>query len=283
MAVAVLVLAAILAVSSRRIAGLVKTGEYDIPRPGFIRAYIIGAGVLISLLVIYQSAVEGIFFRALKIENPEQRVAKLYRLSRAPSGYAPLYFQLGEEFRKSFIYSDKTEFGIQSTKYYEFAAELNPEDYQTYFQWAETVYRLGVAIRTFKIFSESGDLCAKAAQLGPGQVFSYLLLSNIEYVKKDYRRSEHWLRTALGYEPYFLRARSRLIALLLEQEDLDEGGREFQKLEAQLKESSGLLSRPDNGLSGYQKLLLATDPDELSAIEKKLRAQPIPPLFQKSR
>ena len=283
MTVAVLDLACFLSILSRRDPGLIQSEEYLIGRPGFFRAFIFSVGILISLLIVYQSVVEGMFFQAMKSGNPEQRVTALYRLSRLPSGYAPIYFQLGEEFRKNYTDTAQAELGIQGAKYFQFAADLNPESCHTYFQWADCVYRLGIGIRNINLFTEAGDLCEKAAALGPGQVFSYFLLSNIEYLKKDYEKSEQWLRTALGYEPYFLEARSRLAAILLEQGDFQGGEREFQILLEQKKEVEGLLSKPDSGLSDYQKLLSAADPEELAGIEKTIQAQSIPPLFQDNR
>jgi O-antigen ligase/tetratricopeptide (TPR) repeat protein len=270
MALAVLDLAGFLTILSRRDPGLVRTEQYDTGAPGLVRACLFGAGVLMAGLIAYQSAVEGLYYQALKAGKQEQRVHMLYRLSRLPTGYAPVYFQLGEEFRKSYIQTAELNLGIQSVKYFEFAAGLNREDYHTYFQWAECLYRVGILVRNVKVFNESEDLCLKSAALGPGQVFSYLLISNIEYVKKDFKKSERWLMTALDYEPYFLRARSRLSAVLLEDGEYRAAGREFQELMAQKKEADEILSKPDGGLSSYQKLLLAVDQDELANIQEKL-------------
>jgi len=283
MVVAILDLAGLLAVLSGRFPGFIKTGEYEISRPGLVRAFIFSAGILISLLIVFQSAIEGLYYQALRFAKPEQKISALYQLSRLPAGYAPVYFQLGEEFRKSYIETSKLELGVQGAKYFEFASALNREDYHTYFQWAECVYRVGVLVRAIQVFNESEDLCLKAAERGPGQVFSYLLLSNIEYVKKDYKRSERWLETALFYEPYFLRARSRLAAVLLEDGELPAADTEFKKLLEMKKETDEILAKPNSGLSGYQKLLLATDPEEIAKTQKIIDAQSIPPLFQKSR
>jgi len=283
MVAAVLDLAGLLTVLSRRFPGFVKTEEYEIPRPGLVRAFVFSAGILISLLIVCQSAIEGFYYRALRIQKPEQKISALYQLSRLPAGYAPVYYQLGEELRQSYIQTSKLELGVQGAKYFEFASALNREDYHTYFQWAECVYRVGVLVRTVKVFNESEDLCMKSAERGPGQVFSYLLLSNIEYVKKDYKRSERWLETALEYEPYFLRARSRLAAVLLEDGEFPAADREFKKLMEMKKEADEILAKPDSGLSGYQRLLLSTDPEEIAKTQKIIDARSIPPLLRKSR
>lgn len=264
-------LAGALAFLSEKNPGLLQKEEYGLARPGLVRAFVVIAGVLFSVFIIYQAGMEFLYLDAARTSDPKQRAKKFSRLVRLPASYAPVYFQMAEDLRRTFLHRQEAGLGRQAAIYYEIAARLNPENYLYYYEWAECVYRMGALLRTVNIFNEAETLATRASELAPDQVFSYVLLFNIAYVKKDNPQAEQYLRTALDFEPYFLRARTLLVAMLITDDKLPQAEQEYQKLLAQKKEVDELLALPGNDLNIYQKLLLTYDPDAISRIPELLR------------
>ena len=249
---------------------LVRTEEYSVEQPAFASGIVIGIGLLFMALVTYQTAIEAAYIRYARIKDPQEKIPKLYRLSRFPSGFAPVYYKLAEELRKGLMQRQDIELGRQAIVYYEFAARLNPENYQYYYEWADCVYRMAMLTTNIKNFDESASLASRAVELAPDQVFSYVLLANVQFVEKNYKNMERWLRVSLEYEPYFLRARTLLAAILLQDGDLAGAEQEYSKLLSQQKEVDDFLKSNPFALNSYQKLVVAYDPEAISRLSGQI-------------
>jgi tetratricopeptide (TPR) repeat protein len=264
----ILAFTGLLGLCSKSIPELVKTEEYMVEQPALVSGIVLGIGILFMALVTYQTAIEAAYQHYVKIKDPQKKIPKLYRLSRLPSGFAPLYYELGEELRKGLMYRQDVELGRQAVVYYGFAAHLNPENYQYYYEWADCVYRMATMLRSIQNFNESADLASRAVELAPDQVFSYVLLSNVEYVRRGYKGAEHWLRVSLDYEPYFLRARTLLVGILLNEGKLVPAEKEYSKLLSQQKEVDDLLKYKPSTLNSYQKLVVSYNSDSISRLSE---------------
>jgi len=266
--------AAIIALLSKSSPKMVRRVDYLVNRPRIMRVVVLAVGVLFAGLVTWQTAIEALFYQALKAKELDKRIIKLYRLSVLPSGYAGVYSRLGEDFRQQFIFREEPEFAEQAIKYLGLASRLNPEDAEYYYIRAECLYRLALSAKNPQSLDESEDLCQQALKRAPGQVFNHLLLANISFLREDYKSAERYLLTALEYEPYFLRARSQLVSVALEKGDLNRARQEYKRLLDQKNEVDALLKSNPNSLNSYQRLLAATDDKELARLKLELAPKP---------
>jgi len=267
----VLGLAALLAVSGGDLPGLLREERFLVLRRGLLSYPAAAAALLYCGFVAYQTAFPALYSAALKIPDGRKMVPALYKISRWPSGYAPVYFQLGENFRRAFIAQNDPALGRQAALYYEFAAGLNPQSHQYHYEWAESLFRIAASQRSIKVFEESETQALRAAELAPGQVFTYTLLSGIALAKKEPARAEQWLRVALGYEPYFLRARIMLAGMLAREGKKEEAQKELELLKSRQAEIDLLLKNNPSFLNSYQRLVVSYDPEALAGLEQQLR------------
>jgi len=270
---AILALAGLLAFGAEQSPGLLQKDSLELARPGLVRALVVVFGVMFAVFICYQTALESLYRDAARTTDSRQRLKKFSRLARWPASYAPIYFQMAEDLRQTFLNRQEPSLGRQAVIYYEIATRLNPENYQYYFEWADCVYRMGVLLRNIKVFNEAESLAVRAQALAPDQVFSYVLLANIAYVREDFPRAEQWLRTALEYEPYFLRARTMLVAVLIDEDKLTEAEQEYAKLLAEQKEVDELMASPSNYLNLYQKLLVAYNKEDIARLPERFQTK----------
>jgi len=263
--------AGLISVMAKGERSLVKNIESEVHSSWFWRVFLILSFSLIGLLMTYQALIAGFYFRSLNLKTPEERIKRLTQLSRFPAGYAPLYFQLGVDLRNQFLKTGEVEFLGQAIRSFELAIQLNPENYQYYYQSAECIYRLGVWLKIPAVFERAESALEQAIKRAPAQVFSYMLLAEISGLKSEMEKSLKWLETALEYEPYFMRARLLKTEILIEQGKINEARQEFELISQQLSEIKAFLKDGVYALNYYQQLVIAVDEKDLAQMENRLK------------
>jgi len=263
--------AGLVSVMARGKQSLVKNIESEVHSSWFWRIFLILSFSLIGLLMTYQALIAGFYFRSLNLKTPEERIKRLFQLSRFPAGYAPIYFQLGVDLRNQFLKTGEVEFLGQAIRYFELAIQLNPENHQYYYQLAEAIYRLGVWLKTPAVLEKTESILKQAIERAPAQVFNYLLLAEISLLKSEPEQALKWLETALKYEPYFMRARVLRARIFIEQRKINEAREESQLIAQQLSEIRAFLKNGVYALNYYQQLVIAVDEEDLSQMENRLK------------
>ena len=197
-------------------------------RARFLKGFVAASGIILAVIVTYQAGIFAFSFRAGKIRDLEQRVKYLTRLSRLPSGYANLYFQLALDCKNLFEVQKNSRYGSDAAHYFQVATELNPENAQYFYQWAEFLYRSGLEMNNQKLIDEAEKIGNEALSRSDKQPFVYLMLADIAQRKKDFAQAEKWLKIALDLEPYFLRARMKLVDIYLDEGKLGEAKSQFE-------------------------------------------------------
>jgi len=246
---------------------LVKKLSYPISHSGFIRWFVLVAGALVGLLMSYQALIYGLTFESKRIENPELRIKYLYRVARVPSGYAGLYFQIGSDLQRLFQQTQNPNFGVQSLPYFEFAARLNPENFDYFYQWSQAIYHLGIFLEQPKFLSRAEQIARLSLERNPHYPYSYLLLADIARREGDLSKQEKWLKDVLEIEPYYFLARLILIDILSEQGRVEDARRELDILKRQKQEVDKI---PKAGMNQVQLSLIQIGELEIEEREARL-------------
>ncbi len=266
MVLAALSLAGLIALVSRSDPSVLKKRELGGKRSLFLRLLIPCAGVLIALLVTAQAWLEGSFIRGVMDPDHSRAIARLEGLSQIPSGYAPVYFQLGINFEQAFENADDPRWSGRAIADLSRAATLNPENQEYFYQLAQAEYRASAELNRPEFLDRALKHAERAVELAPGQVFSYLLISDIYLAKKDFAGAKRILGTALEYEPYFFQARLQLIRILFYQKDLQPAKAQAEILLDQSREYREFEKARPNLLNYYQKQIVAISEDDLGKI-----------------
>jgi tetratricopeptide (TPR) repeat protein len=245
-------------------------------RAGLLKGFVAVSGVILAVIVTYQAAIFGLSFRAGKIRDPEQRVSYLARLSRLPSGYANLYFQLAIDCKNLFETQKNSRYGSDAVHYFQSAADLNPENAQYFYQWAEFLYRSGLDMNNEKLLDEAEKVGKESLVRSDKLPFPYLMLANIAHLKKDFAQEEKWLKMALDLEPYFFLGRLSLVDLYIEEGKLGEAKSQFGILQGQKQEVDQILKKETvevRTLNDSQLLLVRISPEDMQRVQKELETR----------
>ncbi len=274
MILAIIDLAGMVYLGSRFRPGILKKSTATIQQPLFLHSFTILAGAMIALVMTYQAVIFGLTLRSGRIAQPEQQINYLVRLSRLPSGYAKLDYQIGIDLRALFYRTENPDFAVQALPYLEFACRLNPENFEYFYQWAFTIYRLSLFMKNPAMLGRAEQVARLSLGRSDHYVFTYLILSDIARLKQEYPQQEKWLNSALEQEPYYFLARFLLINFLIEQDRLDQARTQLQILKAQKKEVDQM---PRSSLNGFQTTLTSLSNQEIANLESKLIQKSAPP------
>jgi len=244
-----------------------KKSSYPTSHPAFLRSFILITGTLIGLMMTYQALIFALTFHAQQIPKPESRLNSLDRLTQLPSGYANLYFQTALDLRNLFFQTENPDFAVKSLPYFEFAAKLNPENYEFFYYWADSLYRLGLFIENPPLLDRAEQIAILSLKRSDHDPSAYLLLANIARLKKDDALQEKWLKTFLEKEPYYLLGRSLLIQLLIGQGRFQEAQAQLDLLKSQKQETDQI---PKGQLNPVQLKLISLSDQSLPELEFQL-------------
>jgi len=263
MILAALDLACLIALLAQADSSALNRREITFKRPLRFRIFLLGLGIPAIIFTGGQSLLEASFFRALSDEDHSRAITRLLRLSQIPSGYAPIYFHLGGNFERAFEHTGDEKWAGPALAFLSQAARRNPENQEYFYELARAESRLGTELKRPGFLEESVKNAEKATRLAPGQVFSYLLISDIYLSKKDYSGARQILQTALSYEPYFFQARGRLIRILVFEKNFEQAKKELDLLLSQHKEFQEFEKAHPKLLNYYQKQIVAMSEDEI--------------------
>ncbi len=247
--------------------GLLKKVSSPIMHPGFLKIFVFLSGTMIGAIMTFQAAVFGLTYHARTIPGLEQRLNYLARLEHLPSGYASLYLQKALDLKNLFLQTQNPDWVGRALPYYEFAARLNPESYEVFYQWAQAIYQMALYLQNPPLLDKAGEIAQLSLKRSSHYPFTYLMLANIAHLRNNGPREEKWLAAGLEQEPYYFLARELLVDLLLSSGRLDEARTELNLLKAQKREVDAI---PRRSLNDFQRTLTKIGEGDIEAREKLL-------------
>lgn len=232
----------------------------------FLRALAIALGLILIVALSYQSLMDGLLVRSVREKNTLRAISMLNNLSLLPSGNAEIYFQLGARQVRAFEKSHSVMLANQGIENLEQAVRLNHENQEYCYELARANYLLGTYFKHGENIQWAKKYSQEAIRIAPGQVYSYLLLSDIYLLEQDYISAKSALKTALEYEPYFFKARFQLI-MLLSYEQNPEAEKEAEILFEQYSEVQEFLKNHPDILNFYQRQIVELSLEEINRLK----------------
>ncbi len=270
MVLGVVDLAVLFYLFSERYPAVVRKSRFKLNQPGFLQVFLLVSGFFLAGLISYQALIAGFYFEAIKTPQLEKRYQKLVRLTRFPSGYAPLYYQLAMDAQGLFFQKRSWALALQAIKYFQYSLKLNPENYLYYHNYGEFLYQFSLLSGKRELMEEAERLVKKALDLAPGRVFGYSLLAEIYLKKGELSQAEQWLRKGLSYEPYYLRAGLLLVKVLWEQGKKELAEQEYQELVRAYQYVTQELASRGSVYNFYQLSLVRLNQEELLKLRSLL-------------
>jgi len=255
---------------SERYPAVVRKSRFKLNQPRFLQVFLLVSGFFLAGLISYQALIAGFYFEAIKSPQLERRYQKLVRLTRFPSGYAPLYYQLAMDAQGLFFQKRSLALALQAIKYFQYSLQLNSENYLYYHNYGEFLYQFSLLSGKRELMEEAERLVKKALDLAPGRVFGYSLLAEIYLKKGKLNQAEQWLRKGLSYEPYYLRAGLLLVKVLWEQGKKELAREEYQELVRAYEYVTQELASRGSVYNFYQLSLVRLNQEELLKLRSLL-------------
>jgi len=268
--VAVADVAAIICLASNREPRLLRRASYQLSGGRFLKGFFAAAAVVMAALMSYQAAIYALNYRANLKANPGEEVNYLARLSRLPSGYAPLYMQEAMTCKLLFQQNHNPKYAECAQQNFLTATEINSENSDYFYQWSEFLYRLGMSLSNRQLLDQARGIALQSLERSDKYPYTYMMLANIARLEKDSGAEQKWLDRALDVEPYYYMARLLRSELLIDQGRLAEAKEEINILKNQKAETDAIQARESWRLKPFQLNLLQLPGPELKAVEDKL-------------
>jgi tetratricopeptide (TPR) repeat protein len=147
---------------------------------------------------------------------------------------------------------------------------INPENSDYFFQWADFLYQLGMALSNQQLLNQARGIALQSLERSDKYPYTYMMLASIARQEKDPGAEQQWLDRALDVEPYYYMARLLRAELLINQGRTEEAKNEIKILQKQKAETDAILASESWRLKPFQLVLLQLPDSEFKAVENKL-------------